>query len=82
MRAADTMMRTQTPKYVRLHASVPYSTSGYCSHCLQCTWASVFNCCVWFTLAQLFSNAKVQYRAYYKVLENASGVLESPGFFL
>jgi len=31
MQTADTMMRTQMPKHARLHASIPYSTSGWLS---------------------------------------------------
>ena len=42
-------MRMQTPKHARPHTSVPYSTSRCCSHCSQCSWASVFNFCAWFT---------------------------------
>jgi len=45
----------------------PYNISGYCSHCIQCTWARIFKhvFCRYNTL----SSAKVQFMAYDRVLE-------------
>jgi len=52
---ADGVIRCRCQNICICTPLVSCSTSGYCSHHLHCLWASVFDCCVWFTASTICS---------------------------